>query len=369
MNAKKSEILSQNNLLVQHKKNTIIEIKKLSHHSLKKYFKLIKSFFKNPRKRQLETFFNLIKNEVKTFLMQPTYRVLERMKLYQKKNYESLKSKFIGFYNNLRKYDINKFTTPSWNEYNNKIETSFLPFPSFSFLNDPVIRSTMFISSKVKWIREELKFIESNFSVSELRYLLLEDYIGMPELSNLRYSTSNTTIHHLYSICKFLRITKCELNEISTIVEWGGGYGDMAKILLRMINKKITYIIIDTPLLSCIQWLYLASIYGSHSINLIQNSNDKIEPLKINLLPVCFIESYEVRANLFISTWALSESSKGSQEFVAKSKWFNSEHIFLAYQESNPAFPDAGRIEILAKNSDLNIERIHHKPGNSYAMK
>ncbi len=369
MNSKKSEILSQNNLLEQHKKNTIIEIKKLSYHSLKTNFKLIMSFFKNPRKQQIITAFNLIKNEVKTFLMLPTNRVLARMKLYQKKNYESLKSKFMGFYNNLRKYDIDKYTTSSWNEYNNKIEISFLPFPSFSFLNDPVIRSTMFVSSKVKWIKEELKFIESSFSEGKLRKFLVEDYIGMPELSNLRYSTSNTTIHHLYSICKFLHITKCDLNDVSTIVEWGGGYGDMAKILLRMTNKKITYIIIDTPLFSCIQWLYLASIYGSHSINLIQNSNDKIELLKINLLPVCFIESHEVRANLFISTWALSESSKDSQEFVAKSKWFNSKYILLAYQESNPAFPDAGRIELLAKNSDLNIERIHHKPGNSYAMK
>jgi len=301
--------------------------------------------------------------------MQPTYRSLERTKLYQKKNYESLKTKFNGFYNNLRKYDIHKFTTPSWNEYNNEIEPSFLPFPSFSFLNDPVIRSTMFVSSKVKWIREELKFIESSFSVSELRYLLLEDYIGMPELSNLRYSTSNTTIHHLYSISKFLHTTKCDLNEISTIVEWGGGYGNMAKILLRLIKKKITYIIIDTPLFSCIQWLYLASIHGSQNINLIQNSNDKIEPLKINLLPVFFIENYALRANLFISTWALSESSKSSQNFVAKSKWFNSEHILLAYQVSNPAFPDAGKIETLAKDSGLNIERIQHKPGNSYAIK
>lgn len=323
---------------------------------------------KNP-KVLLELVIKLIRGQVKTLKTKPIYNFIAKTKFYQFNNYGSLKGKFSSIYNNLKKFDIQKFTTPPWNEYNNKIENSFLPFPSFSFLNHPIIRQTMFLSSHVKWIKEELKFIESNFSSSELRDLLLEDYVGMPEISNLRYSTSNTTIHHFYSISKFLHITKCDLNEISTVVEWGGGYGNMAKLFLRLIKKKITYIIIDTPLFSCIQWLYLASIHGSQNVNLIQNSNDKIEPLKINLLPVCFIEKYELQANLFISTWALSESSKGSQDFVAQSKWFNSEHVLLAYSIGGTKYPDAKILEKYAKEMNLTIESIGFLKGRYYAMK
>lgn len=347
----------------------ILRIKKTSISTLMNQYRNYKNLLKNNPKFLLELINKLIKGQIRALKTKSIYSFIAKNKFYQFNNYELLKGKFSSIYSNLRKFDLQKFTTPPWNEYNKKIEISFLPFPPFSFLNHPVIRKTMFLSSHVKWIKEELKFIESNFSFSELRYLLLEDYIGMPEISILRYSTSNTTIHHFYSICKFLHITKCDLNEISTIVEWGGGYGNMAKILLRMIKKKITYIIIDTPLFSCIQWLYLASIHGSHNINLIQNSNDKIEPLKINLLPVCFIENYELRANLFISTWALSESSKGSQDFVAKSKWFNSEHVLLAYSIEGTKYPDTKIIEKYAKEMNLTIENIGFLKGRYYAMK
>ena len=122
---------------------------------------------------------------------------------YQLNNYKSVKGEFHKIYNNLRKYDIQKFTTPLWDKNNQIIEAEFLPFPPFSFLNHPVIRGTMFVPSHVKWIKEELKFIESKTRNEDLRYFLLEDYIGMPELSNLRYKTSNTTIHHYYSLCKW----------------------------------------------------------------------------------------------------------------------------------------------------------------------
>ncbi len=87
------------------------------------------------------------------------------------------------------------------------------------------------------------------------------------------------------------------------------------------------------------------------------------------MLPVCFIENYELRANLFISTWALSESSKGSQDFVAKSKWFNSEHILLVYSIEGTKYPDAKIIEKYAKEMNRTIENIGFLKGRYYAMK
>ena len=227
----------------------------------------------------------------------------------------------------------------------------------------------MFLSSHIQWIKEELKFIENKVGLKKLQYLLFEDYIGMPTISHSHYNTSNTSIHHFYSICKFLDITKCNLNEIKTIIEWGGGYGNMAKIFLRMIKKKFTYIIIDTPLFSCVQWLYLSCIFGSNDVNLIQSSNDSIKPQKINLIPVVFVENYMVKGDLFISTWALSESSRYSQDFVLRSKWFNSKHILLAYQENNERFIDANRLESYFKKYDLKIKTISFLPGNKFAMK
>ena len=38
--------------------------------------------------------------------------------------------------------------------------------------------------------------------------------------------------------------------------------------------------------------------------------DDTSKHQKINLLPICFAEQYELKTDLFVSTWALNESSK-----------------------------------------------------------
>lgn len=337
--------------------------------SIMNRYRSYKNLFRKNPKILLKLINKLVKAQIRALKTKPIYSFIAKTKFYQLVNYKLLRGKFFNIYNKLRKFDIQKFTTDSWDKFNNNIEDAILPFPRFSFLNHPVIRETMFLTLHIKWIKEELKFLEKTYSSNELRHLLLEDYIGIPEISNLNYSTSNNSIHHFYSICKFLQISKCNLNEIKTIVEWGGGYGNMSKILLRLIKKKITYIIIDTPTFSCIQWIYLASIFGIDNVNLIGKLNEKIEPQKINILPVCFVEQYKLDTDLFISTWALNESSKNSQDFVVENNWFNAKHFLLAYEGSSERYPFSHRLNEFAIKLGLEIEKIKHLPGGSYAFK
>lgn len=70
----------------------------------------------------------------------------------------------------------------------------------------------------------------------------------------------------------------------------------------------------------------------------------------------------------FISTWALSESSKYSQDYVVAHKWFSSKHILLAYQDSNEKLLDADRVGKLATDMGAIIEDIEFLPGNHYAF-
>jgi hypothetical protein len=186
---------------------------------------------------------------------------------------------------------------------------------------------------------------------------------------NSTYLTSHNSIHHLFHLFRFLDKTHCDLDQIDTIVEWGGGYGNMAKIFERLKSTPSTYIIIDIPLFSCIQWLYLTTILGEENVHLLQNAEDTICSQKINLMPICFLGHYKINADLFISTWALSESSKYSQDYVVAHEWFNSKHILLAYQESNKDLPDADRVGKLAKSIGAVIEDIEFLPGNHYAFR
>lgn len=299
----------------------------------------------------------------------PSRAKLAQIKRDQKTSFYALRNNFCNIYNKLKKNNIAQFTTPLWENFNAKLEKNFLPHPPFSFLKNPTIMRTMFVTAGGNWLREELTFLEKKISRNKLKALLQEDHVGDPLLLNSTYLTSHNSIHHLYHIVRFLDKTQCILDQIGTIVEWGGGYGNMAKIFKRLKSAPFTYIVIDTPLFSCIQWLYLATIFGEENIHLLQNSEDTIHADKINLVPVCFAGPDKISGDLFISTWALSESSRYSQDYVVAHKWFNSKHILLLYQDSNEKLPDADRVGKLAAGVGAVIEDIEFLPGNHYAFR
>jgi len=310
----------------------------------------------------------ILRGDMVQLFLRPSRAHLALIKRDQVITFNALRNNFSDIYNKLKKYDIAQFTMPFWKNYNAKLENVFLPYPPFLFLKDPIIRSTMFVTRGGKFLREELTFLEKKISKKKLKSLLQEDYVGDPLLSNSTYLTSHNNIHNLYHLIRFLDKTKCSLNQIDTICEWGGGYGNLAKIFKRLKSTPSTYIIFDTPLFSCIQWLYLATILGKQSVNLLQNPEDTIHAEKINLISICFLDYHKISANLFISTWGLSDSSKHSQDYVITHEWFNSKHILLAYQDSNNNFPDADRVGKFAANIGAVIEDIEFLPGHHYAF-
>lgn len=300
--------------------------------------------------------------------MEPAQFKLAQMKSNQKRAFYALRSGFSSIYDGLKEHDVKKFTTPLWENFNAELERVFLPDPPFSFLKNETIRDTMFVAAGGNWLNKELAFLEEKISRNKLKFLLQEDYVGEPILSNSKYLTSHNTIHHLYHFARFLDRTRCNLDQICRVVEWGGGYGNMAKIFKRLKHKPSTYIIIDTPLFSCIQWIYLATIFGRENVHLIDNCEDNICAEKINLLPLCFLDCHAISSELFISTWALSESSRYSQDYVVDHEWFNAKHILVAYQDSSKTLPDADRVGKLAKNIGATTEHIEFLPANQYAF-
>lgn len=67
--------------------------------------------------------------------------------------------------------------------------------------------------------------------------------------------------------------------------------------------------------------------------------------------------------------WALSESSRYSQDYVVAHKWFDSKHILLAYPDSYKKLPDADRVGKLAAGIGAVIEDITFLPGDHYAFR
>ncbi len=96
-------------------------------------------------------------------------------------------------------------------------------------------------------------------------------------------------------------------------------------------NPKCTYIIMDLPELSALQYVYLSSIFGQGEVNFI-TKNIEIEEGKINLISSDYFMSQdkEINTDTFISNWALTESGEDYQNYVLGKKFFSAENILVA---------------------------------------
>lgn len=293
---------------------------------------------------------------------------LSATKKHQKNSFAHLSPNFPDLYRKITTQDIDNFIVPFWQDYNEKLEKIFLPLPPFGFLRNKIVTSTMFVDAGGKWLAKQLSFLEKALATKVLQRLLEEDYVGRPIIRNSKYLTSHNSIHHLYHIIYFQNKTRTKITECDSILEWGGGYGNMAKIVKRM-NNEITYTIVDTPLFCCIQWLYLSTILGRNQVNIITGLKDIISPRKVNILPVGLLRKQNIRADMFIATWSLSESSRFAQDYVESLNFFGAEHLLLAFQESAPKLPDATYLGEIARRHCSNIEPIWFSPGSYYAFR
>jgi hypothetical protein len=261
-----------------------------------------------------------------------------------------------------------QFMVPEWRDHLSALERDFSPAPPFGFLRHPRVLFTMFILPGRKLMQSELALLENRFDRTSLAQLLEEDYVGDPILMNRRYRTSSQAIHHLYHLARFMRSTEADVSNLGTVVEWGAGYGNLAKLFRRLHGGAPTQILVDLPIFSALQYLYLGTVFGPDQVRLLSRPGQAIEPGKITMVPVG-LAGEVATADLFISTWAISESAGAAQRYVVDRSWFGAQHLLLAYQRSNSSFPDAERVGELAVADGAKREPVEVLRGSAYAFR
>ena len=261
---------------------------------------------------------------------------------------------FVNKYLNYKKKltDYSEYLNPVWSEREKELENYFLSSFSSNFLQHPLFRETMFVAGGKKWQNIQLAFLNNLFSAAKLLLLLREDLFGRPSITSLRYLTSHNSIHLLYHLTKFFQETGTKISDFQNIMEWGGGYGRLAVILSR-INSKINYLCIDLPVMAFIQATYLSQVLGKNKINLHLNRELIIIPNTINLIPLPTLinnKTSHFHTDLFISTWALSESAPSAQKFVLDNDFFGAKYLLLTYQKRSLRFPKAEIKNLIPKN-------------------
>lgn len=281
--------------------------------------------------------------------------------------YRTLRGQFSMQYERVRNLDDPFLVTPFWESLNQKLEKALLPFPSWNFLQQPTISQSMVITRGGLLMDVEIEKLKKIYG-TEMKRIVRENALGSPLLAAPCILSSHNNIHHAYHIARWCEVSNKDLRLISSVIEWGGGYGNFAKIFLRQ-SSQTTYTIIDTPLMCCLQWFYLSIVLPDSTINLVSAPNQQLITNGINIIPIGLIADVPLKCELFISTWALSESSDYAQDFVIGKNWFNAKYLLLAYQEASDAIPFGSRLGELAKRAGARIIPIPFVKKSSYAFR
>jgi hypothetical protein len=265
----------------------------------------------------------------------------------------------------LIRQDSAAMVSPFWWKVNQRLEREFVPCPPWNFLRNETIQQMMFVGD-YGYTGIEFAALKKAIPSYSLIPLLTESAIGCPATATLDgIVTSGNTVHMAHHIVRFLEETKIDPYGLKTILEFGGGYGKMCQLWKR-INPDLTYIIIDTRLFACVQAMYLSCILGPRKVHVLSNKDVGIETGKINIVPLAAVGAIQGDVDLFVSTWALSESPAACLNYVASKDAWGAKHFLMAHQNASQDFPMADEIKCLVDAPGFYHKAIDFIPGNSY---
>jgi hypothetical protein len=237
-----------------------------------------------------------------------------------------------------------------WPAWAATVYASFQEGVSPRFLTHPDLVRTMVFGARQlgSACRQRAHFVAEVFGKEETKRLLREDAIGGPRITDSRWLTSANRVHHAGHLARYYQVCKHDFATLESIVEWGGGYGNIARLVKRR-NPKCTYLILDLPQLLALQYIYLGAILGEDAVHL-GTPQDPQKPGVVNLLPSSAVAKGAValRCDGFLSTWALNESPAELQRFVAERGFFGARSVLLGYakDQNNCLLSFLGRLGI-----------------------
>jgi hypothetical protein len=219
----------------------------------------------------------------------------------------------------------------AWSIWEREILEAFRDGVPERFLAHPRLRNTMVLEGASR-VARRVEVVLAAFGQERGRDLLREDAVGRPHVAESTYLTSANRAHHACHLASYRLRTGRDPWSCSSVLEWGGGYGNMAR-LFRRLAPGITYTIVDLAPLLALQWVYLASLEGEDACHLVTAAAPRLVPGKVNFVESALVTGGGVAptAELFLSTWAATESPPQAQAFIAERHFFGAVRLLLAY--------------------------------------
>ncbi|MFA5422262.1 MAG: hypothetical protein WC374_00195 [Phycisphaerae bacterium] len=225
-----------------------------------------------------------------------------------------LAADFRKLFENLPSVDTTNLSLPEkeWMENAVRLKHLFLNNEPRQFLRWHNV-SALMSAKHASYVKPEFNYLKNHPDWdSRLSKAIKEVQTGHP-LPYYKYPQSSANlIHHAYHWVKFEKTTGLSVGDLSTILEFGGGYGSMCR-LIRNLGFKGKYIIFDIPAFSLLQRFFFESIKLEDNHNSPQTRTGEqeyaictsdIEELK-NLLA----NNDQKGISLFLATWSFSEAA------------------------------------------------------------
>jgi hypothetical protein len=153
-----------------------------------------------------------------------------------------------------------------------------------------------------------------------------EPSIGEPVPDCEALGLSVSSLNKLYY---FTRIAE-SVPPPRAVVEFGGGYGLLCHVFHSLMPGPPAYASIDLPELLTLQYLFL--VHSGIPVRAHTALPIRLEPGFAHLIPVAFLPALDLHCDLFISTFALSETPSAVRELVQESRFFKASSLYLTGQ-------------------------------------
>lgn len=241
-----------------------------------------------------------------------------------------------------------------WLRFRQRLQNSIAGADPRAFLRWAEIRHTMFVDDQA-YVANELEALQASKRWdSHWRHALAEDAIGCPPRYAGYPASSGNLIHHAYHLERFVVETDCLPWQLERVFELGGGYGSMARLLLRL-GFCGTYTILDFPEFCALQRYFLgATGLNTSGLSWVDAPED--------------IPALTGDSSLLMATWSLSECPLDFRERVLKAAGVPS-HYLIGYQSRFGEVDNGAFFRTMARQYGQvrwAASEISHLPGNYY---
>jgi len=260
-------------------------------------------------------------------------------------------------------------SSTAWLNARKELRRQVLEGNPLRFLTWDVVTGSMFVGNRA-YIDHELAYLMQRPDWKSVwEGVIQEDPAGDPKPYKRYKRSSGNRIHQAYHLCRFQAETGLPVSRFPLIVEFGGGYGSLCR-LVHKLGFRGRYILFDLPEFSALQKYYL----GSLNMPLVERGAPASGKPGILCTSdpdlIGSVTRQQAQSGLFVATWSLSETELAFRKRFMTLPAVDAAGAFLiAYQRDfggidNPRFFDVWR-ETKPAVRWVRSE-IAHMPGNYY---